>query len=873
MLGALLGFVGAPARAQALVSNIDLTGSADLSLSDTVRAQEFTGGDENATLGGVEIKFSSGSDDVGAPTVTLRRRDGESYVLVAELTGPKKLASGDNEFAAPANTTLEAGTVYGVRLEGGGSGVAVRGTTDDSETGESGWSVGNDSLYRAGGATSYETNSNALMIRVIEAGERFDPFEPPLAPSLSVSETTSTDGSWTVSWGGPNHDEFYYYVELEETSPGGTVSTTTFYDAPGSTSISGKTVAGAYKYRVKGCGNLCSDWSGSLTVIYAPNSQPVVGTISDLTVSRGSTGTRTATVTDGDTDDTHTVSASSSDTGVATVSVSDKTLTVSGVSRGTATITVTATDNSGESNATSAAVEFDLTVPNSRPVLGAISDLTVSRGSTGTRTASVTDGDTGDTHTVSASSSNEGVATVSVSGKTLTVRGVSRGTATITVTATDNSGESNDTSAAVEFDVTVPNSRPVVGSIPDRTVSRGSTGTETVAVTDGDSGDTHAVSANSSATGVATVSVNGKRLTVRGLSCGTATMTVTATDDSGESNATSAAKEFRVTVPNSRPSVGSISDLTVSRGSTGTRTVSVTDGDSGDTPAVSASSSDTGVATVSVAGRRLTVRGVSRGGATITATATDDCGATGSAEFDVTVPNSRPVVGSISDLTVSRGSTGTRTASVTDGDTGDTHTVSANSSATGVATVSVNGKRLTVRGVSCGAATMTVTATDNSGESNATAAAAAEFHVTVPNSRPSVGSISDLTVSRGSTGTRTVSVTDGDSGDTPAVSTSSSDTGVATVSVSGNRLTVRGVSRGTATITVTATDECGASGSGEFDVTVPNTRPVVGSISDLTVSRGSTDTETVTVTDGDSGDTHTVTASSGKTGTPGTRTP
>ena len=405
-LVALLSAAGAPARADALVSNIDLTGSADLSLSGTVRAQEFTGGDENATLGGVEIKFSSGSDDVDAPTVTLRRRDGQSYVLIAELTGPKKLAGGDNEFAAPANTTLEAGTVYAVRLEGGGSGVAVRGTTDDSETGESGWSVGNDSLHRSSGTTTYETNSNALMIRVMETGERFDPFEPPLAPSLSVSETTSTDGSWTVSWGGPNHDEFYSYVELEETLPGGTASTTTFYDAPGSTSISGKTVVGAYTYRVKGCSNLCSSWSGSLTVTYAPNisnSRPVVGSISDLTVSRGSAGTRTATVTDGDAGDTHTVSASSDDAAV-TVSVSGKTLRLRGVSRGTATITVTATDNSGESNDTSAAVEFDVTVPNSRPVVSSISDLTVSRGSTGRRTASVTDGDTGDTHTVSASS-------------------------------------------------------------------------------------------------------------------------------------------------------------------------------------------------------------------------------------------------------------------------------------------------------------------------------------------------------------------------------------------------------------------------------------------------------------------------------------
>ena len=962
-LVALLSAAGAPARADALVSNIDLVDSADLSLAGTVRLQEFTAGDENAALGDIEIKFSSGSDDLDPPTVTLRRRDGESYVLVAELTGSKKLTGGDNAFAAPANTALEAGSVYAVRLEGGGSGVAVRGSTDNSESGESGWSVGNDSLHRSSGATSYETNSNALMIRVIEAGERFDPFEPPLAPSLSVSETTSTDGSWTVSWGGAEAGEFYTHVELEETPPSGTASTTTFYDAPGNTSISGKTVAGAYKYRVKGCSNLCSDWSGSLTVTYAPNSQPVVGAISDLTVSRGSTGTRSATVTDGDTDDTHTVTASSSDEGVATVSVSGKALTARGVSRGTATITVTATDNSGESNDTSAAVEFDVTVPNSRPVVSSISDLTVSRGSTGRRTASVTDGDTGDTHTVSASSSDEGVATVSVSGKTLTVRGVSRGTATITVTATDNSGESNDTSAAVEFDVTVPNSRPVVGSISDLTVSRGSTGRRTASATDGDTGDTHTVSASSSDEGVATVSVSGKTLTVRGVSRGTATITVTATDNSGESNDTSAAVEFDVTVPNSRPVVSSISDLTVSQGSTGTRTVTVTDGDSGDTHEVSARS-DNAAVTVSVSGKTLTLAGVSRGDATITVTATDNSGesnatsaavefdvtvelsnsrpevgpfsdrtisrgstdaltvsvrdsdsgdrhtvaassdATGvatvrvsgktltmtgvsrgdamievtatddsraandtslPAEFHVTVPNTRPVVGSIPDATVTRGSTATRTATVTDGDSGDTHTVTASSGNTGVATVRVRGKTLTVRGLSCGAATMTVTARDNSGESNATSAAK-EFDVTVPNSRPSVGSISDLTVSRGSTGTRTVSVTDRDSGDTPAVSASSSDNGVATVSVSGRRLTVRGVSRGTATITATATDECGATGSAEFGVTVPNSRPVVGSISDLTVSRGSSGTRTASVTDGDTGDTHTVSANSSATG-------
>ncbi|MCY3818279.1 MAG: Ig-like domain-containing protein [Gammaproteobacteria bacterium] len=877
-LATLSVFVAAPVRSETLVSNIDLTESADLSLSDAVLVQEFTAGDEGATLGGVEIRFSSASARLDAPTVTLDRREGAGHVAVAELAGPGKLAAGVNDFIAPAGAALKAGAVYAVRVEGGGSGAALRGTAGDGESGKDGWSIGDGSLRKTVGGASYAASAAALMIRVKRAapGRRSDPFEPPLPPILGLDENTSADGAWTVSWSGPDGDDFYTYVELEETSPGGGVSTTTHYAAPGSLSVSGKMAAGAYSYRARGCRNLCSDWSASLTVTYARNSRPAVGAIADIAVSRGTTGSRTVTVTDADSGDAHTVSARSDDTSVATVSVSGKTLTVRGVSRGTATISVTATDDSGAPNATSAAATFTVTVPNSRPAVGAISDLTVSRGSSGTRTVTITDGDSGDAHTVSATSDDAAVATVSASGKRLTVRGVSRGTATISVTATDDSGAPNATSAAATFTVTVPNSRPAVGAISDLTVSRGSSGTRTVTITDGDSGDAHTVSATSDDAAVATVSASGKRLTVRGVSRGTATISVTATDDSGASNATSAAATFEATVPNSRPAVGSISDLTVSRGSSGTRTVMVTDGDGGDAHTVSASSDDTSVATVSVDGKRLTVRGVSRGTATISVTATDDSGASNATStavaFDATVPNSRPAVGSISDLTVSRGSSRTRTVAVTDGDAGDVHTVSVRSDDASVATVSVSGKTLTVRGESRGTATIAVTATDDSGESNATSAAAT-FDATVPNSRPAVGSISNLTVSRGSSGTRTVTITDGDGGDAHTVSASSDDTSVATVSVNGKTLTVRGASRGTATIAVTATDDSGASNATSraarfaATVTVPapsNSRPVVSPIAARTLAVGADNAieVPVAVTDADAGDAHTVRAAS-----------
>ena len=561
-------------------------------------------------------------------------------------------------------------------------------------------------------------------------------------------------------------------------------------------------------------------------------------------------------MTDADADDTHTVTASSGDASVATVSVSGKRVTVRGVGGGTATVTVRATDDSGAPDATSAAVTFTATVPNSRPVVEAVTDVEVANGSTATRDVTVTDADASDTHTVTASSGDTSVATVTVTGKRVTVRGIGRGTATVTVRARDNSGAPNATSAARTFTVTVPNSRPAVGVIADVGVANGSTATRHVTVTDADASDTHTVTAASGDTSVATVSVTGKRVTVRGIGRGTATVTVRARDNSGAPNATSAARTFTVTVPNSRPAVGAIADVGVANGSTATRHVTVTDADASDTHTVTAASGDTSVATVSVTGKRVTVRGIGRGTATVTVHATDDSGAPNATSaartFTVTVPNSRPAVGAIADVGVANGSTATRDVTVTDADASDTHTVTASSGDTSVATVSVSGKRVTVRGVGRGRATVTVHARDDSGAPNATSAART-FTVTVSNTRPAVASIANRTVSNGSTSAVDVTVTDADAGDAHTVTAASGDTSVATVTVSGKRVTVRGRGCGTATVTVHATDDSGAwnatSAARTFTATVPNDRPVVGPITGIEVANGSTATRDVTVTD------------------------
>ncbi len=92
---------------------------------------------------------------------------------------------------------------------------------------------------------------------------------------------------------------------------------------------------------------------------------------------------------------------------------------------------------------------------NLQPVVGAIGDQTVAVGETLSIQASVSDGNPGDDHRFTANSSDAEVASVTVSGATLTVNGIAPGTTTVTVTARDSSGEANAESLPVRFTVTV----------------------------------------------------------------------------------------------------------------------------------------------------------------------------------------------------------------------------------------------------------------------------------------------------------------------------------------------------------------------------------------------------------------------------------
>lgn len=99
------------------------------------------------------------------------------------------------------------------------------------------------------------------------------------------------------------------------------------------------------------------------------------------------------------------------------------------------------------------------------------------------------------------------------------------------------------------------NSQPEIESITDKTIDVGDDKTVDVYITDADIDDLHTIKASSDTSSVATVSVDGDSLTITGNAVGVAIITVSATDDSGQENATSIPVAFQVTVEEPPPSV------------------------------------------------------------------------------------------------------------------------------------------------------------------------------------------------------------------------------------------------------------------------------------------------------------------------------
>ena len=165
----VLGAAG-EARADALVSNLGQNhGGHVVGGTALDHAQGFTTGSAAGgyTLSSVELRFAS-PWPVAAPTVTVHSGTARG-TRVASLSGPATVATGVVTFTAPADTALEAGTDYFVKVEGGARAVqfAFTHSTGEDAGGSSGWGIHDSGHYRLAHASgAFETSESVKFLRV-----------------------------------------------------------------------------------------------------------------------------------------------------------------------------------------------------------------------------------------------------------------------------------------------------------------------------------------------------------------------------------------------------------------------------------------------------------------------------------------------------------------------------------------------------------------------------------------------------------------------------------------------------------------------------------------------------------------------------------
>ena len=517
---------------------------------------------------------------------------------------------------------------------------------------------------------------------------------------------------------------------------------------------------------------------------------------------------------------------------VASASAGDRAVAVTAVAKGSTTVTVTATDTEGSA----ATQSFAVTVPNRPPLAaGTIPARTMEAGDEATldMASFFTDPD-GDPLGYAVVVSDAAVVAASAAEGAVVLSAVAKGEATVTVTVTDTEG----LTATQAFAVTVPNRAPVAGeSVVARTIEVGEAATVDMSPHFSDpDGDELAYTAVTSDGALATAEVSGSVIRVTAVAKGSVTVTVTATDTEGAA----AAQSFGVTVPNRIPvAVGAIAAQTVEVG----QEVSLemgsffTDPD-GDPLAYEVATGNPAVASASAGDRAVAVTAVAKGSTTVTVTATDTEGSAATQSFAVTVPNRPPLAaGTIPARTMEAGDEATldMASFFTDPD-GDPLGYAVVVSDAAVVAASAAEGAVVLSAVAKGEATVTVTVTDTEGLT-----ATQAFAVTVPNRAPVAGeSVVARTIEVGEAATVDMSPHFSDpDGDELAYTAVTSDGALATAEVSGSVIRVTAVAKGSATVTVTATDTEGATAAQSFGVTVPNRVPVaVGAIAAQTVEVG-----------------------------------
>ena len=145
-------------------THLNVTGASPAS-----QAQSFETGTNARGYTVSYVNISLGDVSGLSTSVKIRENNASNKpgVLVATLASPGTLtAESLNRFTPPAGTTLAASTTYWLIMNEESSTTIVYSNDSDDQTGETGWSIGNDHLWRNDPNDSWSTQNSSLLMAI-----------------------------------------------------------------------------------------------------------------------------------------------------------------------------------------------------------------------------------------------------------------------------------------------------------------------------------------------------------------------------------------------------------------------------------------------------------------------------------------------------------------------------------------------------------------------------------------------------------------------------------------------------------------------------------------------------------------------------------
>lgn len=681
-----------------------------------------------------------------------------------------------------------------------------------------------------------------------------------------------------------------------------------------------------------GAGNATSVAATVTVTVTGTNEQPVAGNVDIDANEDGLTVNGNFSVSDDDAPDDHTFAINSAPAEGSVINNNDGTFSFDpetdfqdlgeGETRDV-NFTYTATDDSGAGNATSANATVTVTVTgiNDQPVANAVAANATEDAGSSTDNFAVSDVDSNDNHSFSITSTpaegsvlNNNDGTFSFDpGTDFQDLGVGDSRdVTFSFTATDDSGASNNTSAANTITVTVSgaNDQPIAGAVDIDADEDGLVVNGNFAETDVDTNDTHTFDITSAPAEGSVVNNNDGTFSFdpdsdfQDLSSGATrdvTFNYTVSDDSGAGNDTSVSQTVTVTVTgvNDQPVSQPVSSYADEDGSVITDSFAVNDVDSDDAHSFAFTSAP---AEGSIVNNNDGTFSFDPGGdfqdlgvgdtrvVTIDFNSTDDSGEANALgvgnKISVTVSgvNDRPVADAVALGAVEDGGAIVGNFSASDVDTLDNHSFSISSAPAEGSVVNNNDGSFSFdpdtdfQDLGVGESrdvTFDYTAIDDSGAANNTSVAnTVTITVDGINDQPVANAVSDTVFANSPATVIAFDGTDVDDTDSltylitsvPAEGTVvNNGDGTFSFDPDGDFADLTHGAERDAVFTYTATDDSGAgnavslAGTITITVTGDNIQPVAGAVS-LTVSENSSGKDgNFSVTDGDAIDSHTFT--------------